>query len=690
MNVLLHQLQEIVPAFNVASVPRDATGSYASPVHIIAGMLDKTPSYIQKIINGICVNVDANCTKMKVIVNGTEQRNRIMVGDAESILRILASCNRQDMAAIVAKLPIVASASQAPSVAEAPHAPSVAPTPQAPFVAEAPQVPVAPTPQAPSFAPAPQAPDDAMDVDGVSTNDLQNDDDITIQDHFDFVPAQMVEFVLELNGSKFNIPVRRDGYVNVTKICQAAGNGKRLDNYRASPAGKEYMEFLKKRNLAKSNTLNPGITLLTSIRGNCPSRGTFAHPDLAMAIAMWAHPPFLAEVTSWIQELRIENAQLVTQIEELQAAAVDAPPAIVVVDAPPAIAIDGARKPLVLNGITIEVDPQTLMVNATQMCRAAGKLFGNYRRLDSTEDFLQELSSNIHICIFELVKCKPGHNGGTWVDWRVALHLAQWLSPAVQVQVTGWLGEFLLTGRVELGNEMSSQQLDDEWQQRVQEEQARHQQATETLEMRHRQATEALETRITIMERQEELAEQKTREELDAAIKTLARDTEQLPKFPDGANILYAGYIGNLLIKYGQSSNLIRRLAEHRRHYPEFMLIKALPCDNAVASEKKLRDFVAKKRIGGNYNNEKEIICFETQEDVYKLIGAMQRSCRNRSSDNTVELKRIEAEVEIKRIEAEVEVKRMEIDEKKIEMCGKRMELLMQNKITFEQYLQMK
>ena len=243
MNVLLHQLQEIVPAFNVASVPKDATGAYASPVHIIAGLLDKTPTYIQKIINGICSNVNANCTKLKVIVNGTKQRNKIMVGDAESILRILGSCNRPDMAAIVAKLPIVASASQAPSVA---------PASQAPFVAEAPQVPVAPAPQAPSVAPAPQAPDDAMDVDGVSTNDLQNDDDITIQDHFDFVPAQMVEFVLELNGSKFNIPVRRDGYVNVTKICQAAG--KRLDHYKESPAGKEYMEFLKKRNLANFNT----------------------------------------------------------------------------------------------------------------------------------------------------------------------------------------------------------------------------------------------------------------------------------------------------------------------------------------------------------------------------------------------------------------------------------------------------
>jgi hypothetical protein len=84
MNVLLQQLHKIVPAFNVASVPKDATGAYAYPVHIIAGLLDKTPTYIQKIISSICANVNANCTKMKVVVNGTEQRIRIKVGDAES------------------------------------------------------------------------------------------------------------------------------------------------------------------------------------------------------------------------------------------------------------------------------------------------------------------------------------------------------------------------------------------------------------------------------------------------------------------------------------------------------------------------------------------------------------------------------------------------------------------------------
>ena len=390
-----------------------------------------------------------------------------------------------------------------------------------------------------------------------------------------------------------------------------------------------------------------------------------------------APPPKRARIA----DIRIENAQ----IEELQAAVVDTPPVvvvdappaiaiavnndspvIVVVDAPPTIAINGARKPLVLNGITIEVDPQTLMVNATQMCRAAGKLFGNYRRLDSTEDFLQELSSNIHICIFELVKCNPGHNGGTWVDWRVALHLAQWLSPAVQVQVTGWIGELMLTGRVELGNEMSPQQLDEAWQQRVIDAQRLQKDAEDRLAGAIEETRKEL---IAKASEERELAVQKTREELMATVQALVRDTEQLPQFPDGANVLYAAYIDNGLIKYGQSSNFIRRLADHQRHYPEFLLIKALLCDNAVAAEKKLRDFVAKKRIGAEFRGEKEIIGFKTQEDIYLLIKAMQKSCRNRSSDNAVELKRIEANVTIQL---------------------KKMELLMQDKITFEQYLLMK
>jgi len=82
MNDFLQQLHDLVPSFNVASIPRDATGAFASPVHVIAGLLNLKLETVKK-INEISANVNLNCTKMKVIVNGTEQRNTIMVGTAE-------------------------------------------------------------------------------------------------------------------------------------------------------------------------------------------------------------------------------------------------------------------------------------------------------------------------------------------------------------------------------------------------------------------------------------------------------------------------------------------------------------------------------------------------------------------------------------------------------------------------------
>ena len=315
MNDLLQQLHKIVPSFNVASIPKDATGVYASPVHIIAGLIDVTPVYIQKIINDICPNVNANCTMMKVTVNCTERRNRIFVGNANTIMGVLASCDRDDMRAIVAKLRVL----QAPDSAPVLQAPAVAPVTQAPVVAPVPRAPaVAPARPPPLVAPATQAPAVAMDVDGPSADNLQDDDAMTIKDHFDFVPAQMMEFELKLvDGSDFVVPVRRDGYVNVTKICQAAG--KRLDNWIRLDSSKESMEYLKKTlddehaaNVKLENEVphirgrsTPKLVFEAIEGGNCPSRGTFAHPDLAIIIAAWASKSFQFQVSRWIRELMI-------------------------------------------------------------------------------------------------------------------------------------------------------------------------------------------------------------------------------------------------------------------------------------------------------------------------------------------------------------------------------------------------
>lgn len=93
-------------------------------------------------------------------------------------------------------------------------------------------------------------------------------------------------------------------------------------------------------------------------------------------------------------------------------------------------------------------------INATAMCKAAGKLFGNYNQLQSTKDFLTVLSSDIGIPISEIIQSIKGGSPelqGTWVHPQVAIHLAQWLSPKFAVKVSQWVFDWM-SGKTPGGN----------------------------------------------------------------------------------------------------------------------------------------------------------------------------------------------------------------------------------------------
>lgn len=85
-------------------------------------------------------------------------------------------------------------------------------------------------------------------------------------------------------------------------------------------------------------------------------------------------------------------------------------------------------------------------INATAMCQATGKAFADYGRLSTTKAFLQALHADMGIPMSELIQMVRGGFSelqGTWVHPQVAIHLAQWLSPAFSVQVSKWVFEWL-------------------------------------------------------------------------------------------------------------------------------------------------------------------------------------------------------------------------------------------------------
>ena len=85
-------------------------------------------------------------------------------------------------------------------------------------------------------------------------------------------------------------------------------------------------------------------------------------------------------------------------------------------------------------------------INATEMCKVAGRPWSRYWERSSTQEFMEALFSEIGIPISELAQRVRGGKPefqGTWVHPQVAIHLAQWLSPEFAVRVSKWVFEWL-------------------------------------------------------------------------------------------------------------------------------------------------------------------------------------------------------------------------------------------------------
>lgn len=105
--------------------------------------------------------------------------------------------------------------------------------------------------------------------------------------------------------------------------------------------------------------------------------------------------------------------------------------------------------PHVVEGNIIQQRASDGYINATAMCKAAGKLFGHYYEAKATREYLKELSLDTDLPETDLLQVIKGgnpENQGSWVHPQVAIHLAQWLSPKFAVQVSKWVFEWMSGG----------------------------------------------------------------------------------------------------------------------------------------------------------------------------------------------------------------------------------------------------
>lgn len=113
--------------------------------------------------------------------------------------------------------------------------------------------------------------------------------------------------------------------------------------------------------------------------------------------------------------------------------------------------LDLPSEPLLIQhqvqGAVIAQRPADGYINATAMCKMAGKSFGHYSTNKATKEYLAALSAGIGIPIPALIHTVMGGNAperqGTWVHPQVATHLAMWLSPEFAVMVNKWVFEWI-------------------------------------------------------------------------------------------------------------------------------------------------------------------------------------------------------------------------------------------------------
>ena len=112
------------------------------------------------------------------------------------------------------------------------------------------------------------------------------------------------------------------------------------------------------------------------------------------------------------------------------------------------------------HAIAFEFADGNKMLNATQMALAFGKRAANFLRLKETKEYVILLESRYsHVSfgkhagtatVLRIVKGGTPELQGTWMDEKLALKFAAWLSPEFELWVYDRIHELFTTGKTEL------------------------------------------------------------------------------------------------------------------------------------------------------------------------------------------------------------------------------------------------
>ena len=339
---------------------------------------------------------------------------------------------------------------------------------------------------------------------------------------------------------------------------------------------------------------------------------------------------------------------------------------------------------LILNNINIIFRPIDGYINLTQLCKAGGKEFKHWKENKNCEAFLQALSSSVGIPTDDLIKYESGsnENRATWGHRLVAIEIARWISPEFGVKIIKWTDEILITGKVELGNEKSNKELENIYQEKINNLQNK---------------LNNYET--TIFNRKIDYC----------PIEYYGKDIVYFLKFNIPIH-LYSEYTSKYTkldnkdyscVEFGVTSNIEERLKSHKRDKKKENLIflHAIELKKRYTASKMefyIKTIAQQLNIKFEYEKKKE--CVLVNEEMFNiLVNKIKTGLINLEYDyeeneleEDKEMVKCNYNVEIKKLDNEIEIKKLdnekEIELKKIEMIT---ELIKNKLITLDEFKNM-
>lgn len=126
------------------------------------------------------------------------------------------------------------------------------------------------------------------------------------------------------------------------------------------------------------------------------------------------------------------------------------------------------------NGVTIVIPiRKDGYMFVTDLCKSYKKKFCNYHRSKETLEILDLISSSTGILSKQLIDIYKGGNKkkcqGTWIHQDLFFHFAQWCSSDFSIQVSKWMQEIIITDKLQIGNEKTSDELKNEYEKKCDE-----------------------------------------------------------------------------------------------------------------------------------------------------------------------------------------------------------------------------